>query len=171
MNSRDSSILRHMVGYCQQIQKSVERFGDSFEVFQADPDYKNSVALCVLQIGELSGQLSEEFKDTHREIPWREIKAMRNVVPTVMAPLIPRCCSRRCRMISQPCWNTAKHCYRHNESITFLKRDANRRPFSRFRNHQTGLPSRFSLGKHSAWISTRPRRGGPRNPLWRKELP
>ena len=55
MNSRDSSILRHMVGYCQQIQKSVERFGDSFEVFQADPDYKNSVALCVLQIGELSG--------------------------------------------------------------------------------------------------------------------
>lgn len=40
MNSRDSSILRHMVGYCQQIQKSVERFGDSFEVFQADPDYK-----------------------------------------------------------------------------------------------------------------------------------
>lgn len=80
MNSRDSSILRHMVGYCQQIQKSVERFGDSFEVFQADPDYKNSVALCVLQIGELSGQLSEGFKDTHREIPWREIKAMRNVV-------------------------------------------------------------------------------------------
>ena len=75
MNSRDSSILRHMVGYCQQIQKSVERFGDSFEVFQADPDYKNSVALCVLQIGELSGQLSEGFKDTHREI-----KAMRNVV-------------------------------------------------------------------------------------------
>lgn len=48
MNSRDSSILRHMVDYCQQIQKSVERFGDSFEVFQADPDYKNSVALCVL---------------------------------------------------------------------------------------------------------------------------
>ena len=80
MNSRDSSILRHMVDYCQQIQKSVERFGDSFEVFQADPDYKNSVALCVLQIGELSGQLSEEFKDTHQEIPWREIKAMRNVV-------------------------------------------------------------------------------------------
>ena len=78
MKSRDSSILRHMVDYCQQIQKSVERFGDSFEVFQADPDYKNSVALCVLQIGELSGQLSEGFKDTHREIPWREMYGLRN---------------------------------------------------------------------------------------------
>ena len=36
--------------------------------------------MCLLQIGELSNKLSEEFKTAHKQIPWRAIRGMRNVV-------------------------------------------------------------------------------------------
>lgn len=42
--------------------------------------YRNAVALCVLQIGELVSVLSDDFKAEHSQIPWRDIKAMRNIV-------------------------------------------------------------------------------------------
>lgn len=32
------------------------------------------------QIGELVTVLSDEFKEEYKEIPWRDIKAMRNIV-------------------------------------------------------------------------------------------
>ena len=35
--------------------------------------------MCVLQIGELTSRLPDDFKDGHTEIPWRKIKAMRNI--------------------------------------------------------------------------------------------
>ena len=78
--SRDISILRHIVSYCDQIKEAVDRFGTDCNVFLADAVYHNAVALCILQIGELVGNLSEEFRMNHPEIPWREIKQMRNIV-------------------------------------------------------------------------------------------
>ena len=36
--------------------------------------------MCILQIGELGGQLSREFREEHNQMPWNEIKAMRNVM-------------------------------------------------------------------------------------------
>jgi uncharacterized protein with HEPN domain len=38
------------------------------------------VALCILQIGELVGKLTDDFRAQHAAIPWRQIKAMRNIV-------------------------------------------------------------------------------------------
>ena len=35
--------------------------------------------MCILQIGELVAKLSDEFKLTNDIMPWREIKAMRNI--------------------------------------------------------------------------------------------
>jgi uncharacterized protein with HEPN domain len=40
---------------------------------------KDAVAMCVLQIGELVGKLSEESKIQYNEIPWSQVKAMRNM--------------------------------------------------------------------------------------------
>ena len=39
-----------------------------------------TISMCVLQIGELAGKLTEDFKDTYNEMPWREIKGLRNFV-------------------------------------------------------------------------------------------
>ena len=79
-NERDTSILKHIIDYCNQIQATITRFGDSNEVFFTDFVYQNAVALCILQIGELVGILSDEFKADHTQIPWRQIRAVRNIV-------------------------------------------------------------------------------------------
>ena len=78
--NRDQRILKHIISYCQQIEEAVSRFGNNPELFEQDAVYHNAVSLCILQIGELVGNLSESFRMQHREIPWREIKLMRNIV-------------------------------------------------------------------------------------------
>lgn len=77
---RDRDILEHIVSYCGQIEETVSRFGNSYNVFSSDAIYRNAAALCILQIGELVGKLSEEFRLHHTAIPWRQIRAMRNIV-------------------------------------------------------------------------------------------
>ena len=77
---RNLSILEHIVSYCEQIEQTVERFGNDYAIFGADPIYRNAAALCILQIGELVGKLSDDFRAAHPAVPWRQIKAMRNIV-------------------------------------------------------------------------------------------
>ena len=79
-NERDMSILRHIQGYCVQIEATVARFGDDACTFQSDFVYRNAVAMCLLQIGELAGHLSEEYRNEHPQMPWRQIKALRNII-------------------------------------------------------------------------------------------
>ena len=77
---RDLRILSHIVSYCGQIEMAVEQFGRDYAVFSSNPVYRNAVALCILQIGELVSNLSDEFKAQHTAMPWRQIKLMRNIV-------------------------------------------------------------------------------------------
>lgn len=76
---RDLSILRHIVSYCDQIEETMEHFGNIYESFVSSRIYRNS-ALCVLQIGELVWKLTDSFRAQHPTIPWWQIKAMRNIV-------------------------------------------------------------------------------------------
>ena len=77
---RDARILEHIVSYCEQIQDSVNYFGADKDLFLENSSFHNAVALCILQIGELVGNLSDEYRTAHPEIAWREIKMMRNIV-------------------------------------------------------------------------------------------
>ena len=77
---RDLSILQHIISYCEQIEQTVEHFGNEAEIFAENKIYRNAAALCILQIGELVGKLTEEFRQQHPAVPWRQIKAMRNIV-------------------------------------------------------------------------------------------
>lgn len=79
-SNRNADILRHIVDYCNEINNTIERFGNNYETFSKDSVYQNAVALCVLQIGELTTHFTEEFKNTYNEMPWNQIKALRNVV-------------------------------------------------------------------------------------------
>ena len=36
--------------------------------------------MCILQIGELVGRLTDEFKVSNADIPWHRIRGMRNYV-------------------------------------------------------------------------------------------
>lgn len=57
----------------------MEFFGTDYEAFKDNNIYKDTVALSILQIGELTSVLTEEFKETYNEMPWRQIKALRNI--------------------------------------------------------------------------------------------
>lgn len=58
---RNISILEHIVSYCDQIEETVKRFGNDYDLFANDAIYRNAAALCILQIGELVGKLSDDF--------------------------------------------------------------------------------------------------------------
>ncbi|HEY5583718.1 MAG TPA: HepT-like ribonuclease domain-containing protein [Ruminiclostridium sp.] len=79
LNNRNIDIIKHMANYCNEIQETVNRFGKTFEAFESDFVYRNACTMCILQVGELAGKLSEEFKLAYPEIPWKNIKGMRNV--------------------------------------------------------------------------------------------
>ena len=77
---RDIEILRHILRYCGQIETAHADFGASRERFNNSTTYQNAVCTCILQIGELVGRLSEEYRAEHADIPWHKIRGMRNYV-------------------------------------------------------------------------------------------
>lgn len=81
MMSPDLQRIKHIRDYCEAIAQTIERYGCSFEVYAADADYQRSVSFSILQIGELSGGLSSEYRQaTANRIQWGPMKAMRNLV-------------------------------------------------------------------------------------------
>lgn len=81
MTSPDLQRIQHIKEYCETIEKTIERYGNSFEVYAADGDYQRPVSFSILQIGELSGGLSTEYRQrTANRVQWGPIKAMRNLV-------------------------------------------------------------------------------------------
>ena len=79
MNERDKSILEHILRYCNEIDDANCQFGNSVDVLKTNSAYKNALSMCILQIGELVILLSDEFKSIYNEIPWNDIKSMRNI--------------------------------------------------------------------------------------------
>ena len=77
---RDYGIVKHILGYCDQIDEAIARFGDDERLFVSDRVYQNAVAMYLLQIGELAGHFSDEYRTAHPDIPWRQIKALRNII-------------------------------------------------------------------------------------------
>lgn len=81
MLSPDLQRIKHIRDYCTEIEKTVTRYGRAFAIFDSDPDYQRSVPFSILQIGELSGGLSQEYRQaTADRVQWGPIKGMRNLV-------------------------------------------------------------------------------------------
>lgn len=78
--NRDLQILEKICRYCDDIVFTHNEYNRDYDVFCTNPTYKNAVALCILQIGELVKNLSEEFTLANPSIPWKSIRGMRNVV-------------------------------------------------------------------------------------------
>lgn len=77
----DLQRIKHIRDYCVEIKKTIDRYGNSFEIFNTDADYQRSISFSILQIGELSGGLSAEYrKETANRVQWGPIKGMRNLV-------------------------------------------------------------------------------------------
>ena len=83
----DLQRIEHIREYCAAIEGTISRYGRSFEIFDADPDYQRSVSFSILQIGELSVGLSQAFKEqTAARIQWAPSRACGIWWPTATAP-------------------------------------------------------------------------------------
>lgn len=77
----DVQRMAHIRDYCLEIQKTIDRYGNDFSIFDADADYQRSVCFSILQIGELSGGLSAQYRQaTAHRMQWNAMKGMRNLV-------------------------------------------------------------------------------------------
>lgn len=80
MKSGDYMRITRIFEYCKKINATILRFGEDFEVFKNDSDFRNSVSMNLLQIGEIVGGLSNDFKaQTSDKMQWGGMKAMRNM--------------------------------------------------------------------------------------------
>lgn len=81
MVSRDRQRISKIKEYCEDIKATLIRYGPFFETFQADRDFQHSISFCILQIGELVGGLTEEYRAaTNSRMQWQQIRGIRNIV-------------------------------------------------------------------------------------------
>ena len=78
MRDRDTIVLMKIVQYADEINGTISRFELDFEKFKSDYVVKNAIAMCILQIGELVNNLTDDFKIGHSKMPWRDIISLRN---------------------------------------------------------------------------------------------
>ena len=57
----DRQRILRIYEYCSQIEATALRFGNSKDAFLHDLDFQQSVSFSLLQIGELSGNLTDEL--------------------------------------------------------------------------------------------------------------
>ncbi len=79
MTDRNKIILQKMLHYCEQIEGTLERFNHDKELFCSDYVFFNACNMCIIQIGELAGNISDDFREAHTEIPWKELRGLRNI--------------------------------------------------------------------------------------------
>ncbi|MBQ9436563.1 MAG: DUF86 domain-containing protein [Bacteroidales bacterium] len=76
--SRDIERLRHIVNSIAHIEDFLR--GKSLEQMKDDVMCYHAVVYNIMIIGEAANMLTNEFRDRHSEIPWRQIIDMRNVL-------------------------------------------------------------------------------------------
>lgn len=70
--------MEKIIAYCGRIADNLARYHNDYDAFQTDYLFQDACCMCVVQIGELAGQLTEETRKQSPGIPWRVIKDTRN---------------------------------------------------------------------------------------------
>lgn len=79
MDKKDLNILGRISECCDNINAAMMFFGSDLEDFEKSRIYQDACAMNILQIGECAGRLSLGFREQYCDIPWQDIKGMRNI--------------------------------------------------------------------------------------------
>lgn len=79
MKNKDIQVIKKMISYCNDISTLLKRYNNSYDEYLEDISFQYSCNMCIIQIGELVGRISDEMRNDHPEIPWSAIKRMRNL--------------------------------------------------------------------------------------------
>ena len=105
LNNKDFQTLKRICEYCDRIEQTIIRFGESYAAFLVDSDYEDSVSMKLMQIGEFAKKLSDEYVESTVDIvDWKAIIGMRNLFAHTYGS-----------MDAELIWNTAV------EDIPYLK--------------------------------------------------
>ncbi|MBQ4597655.1 MAG: DUF86 domain-containing protein [Methanocorpusculum sp.] len=74
----DVIFLTHILTRCRKILSVTEVM--TYEEFADNQDVQDIVIRSFEIIGEATTHISDEFKNCHSEVPWREMKQFRNVL-------------------------------------------------------------------------------------------
>jgi len=76
MTTRDREIIKKIHSYCGKINSFAH--GHDYSSFIADDKTTFSCSFALGQIGELVIKLSDEFKHSYSQLPWRQMAALRH---------------------------------------------------------------------------------------------
>lgn len=80
MKNSDIEVLKLMLVHCNDINDAIAIFGDDINTFISNRVYQHAVIDCLLQLGELTTHLSDNFKaETSDDIDWIGLKVFRNI--------------------------------------------------------------------------------------------
>ena len=77
---RDKNNLVRIVEHCTRIEEACQRFGNSFQTFEKDPDFRDVICMNIFQIGEIANQISEETRLLINDVPWDQMYGIRNIL-------------------------------------------------------------------------------------------
>ena len=80
MQLNDRQRLGRILEYCEDIRETTLTYGASFKAFQNEREFQYSVSYCLLQIGELVADLTEEYRpETAQYIDLDKFKAVKGI--------------------------------------------------------------------------------------------
>lgn len=79
VSERDISVIRNILSFCDTVTERLQNHNMSYEEFISDSEYQDLLGMPIMQIGEFAKRLSKEFTDLHNDIPWDDIRNMRNI--------------------------------------------------------------------------------------------
>lgn len=78
MQDKDVFLLEDIIEHCEKVEQIARLCNNNFATFSSEDVYESSCAFHVMQIGELSNALSDNFKNNHPEVEWFKIVGLRN---------------------------------------------------------------------------------------------
>lgn len=72
-------VLQKMIRYCDEIAQILKKHRFNREEFENDTEFQFACGMCIIQLGELVAGLDDDFVKKYSDIPWRQIKGMRNI--------------------------------------------------------------------------------------------
>ena len=77
-DDRNLALLADMLEACRNARQIAGEA--AFEDLMEDLKLRLAVERCLEIVGEAAGRVTMEFQQAHPEIPWRQVKGMRNIL-------------------------------------------------------------------------------------------
>lgn len=78
LTTKEKGILKSIIRHCERVEKTINNITE--DDFYKDENAKDVVCFNIFQIGELAKKLPNELLFKYKDVPWKDIKGMRDWV-------------------------------------------------------------------------------------------